>query len=272
MQPDELVKSFTSLFRTGDRRDRHDREHGFAGRRHRPAGRPGTPRGGRHRHRRRPGRCRRRVLAGHRRGGRAAAGQGRLPARESVWRRPDAARHQGPGRAGHRRQRAGRLAAQQGPAGDRRRHAAGDRLAGAGRLPELRPGPPARRPGPATGEAGDPSRRPAARTHHRHRPDHHTGRPGGRRHRQGGRPGAQLSRPDRAGLRRGIRSVRAEPGPAAQRQATDGGRGAPVLPQPAHQRRLPGVLAGASGTARPVPTTPTCFPATAGSSAWATVR
>ena len=118
--------------------------------------------------------------------GRSAAGEDVVPAGEGLRRRADPAGGQGTDRPGRPHPTGGRLDPQPGSADHRRRDAAAVALAGTGRLPRLRPGPPPaglrrdprpHRPGrwraAAGADRGDRSR--AGRPH----------RPGGRRHRPG---------------------------------------------------------------------------------------
>ena len=223
-----------------------------AGRRGRANRRSSRPRGARRRRRRRRRSVRqqRRLLAGHRRPRRRAAREDHVPAREGLRRRPDPARHPRPGRHGHRRQRDSRLAAQQGPARDRRRPAAAPGLARAHQLPALRPGPPPRRPRRAARQPGRQGRRPAARADHAS-PSRSSTAPAGSSA-SSGRTGpdkepVEFRAPIVLACDGVSRQARAAPRRAPQRQAPAGRRGPPLLHQPAHARRLPRVLAGAVG-------------------------
>ena len=84
------------------------------------------------------------------------------------------------------------------------------------------------------------------------------------------RPG-HLPRPAHPGLRRRLRPARAEPRHGQARRPPDGRRRAPLL----HAARAPTTTTSRAtsscGTA-PTRRTPSCCPATAGSSAWATAR
>ena len=166
----------------------------------------------------------------------------------------------------------GRLAAEQGPAGDRRRRPARAGLAGAGQLPQLRPGPhPAglRRP---AGQAGGRGRRAAADRRQRDRARCSTATAGsiGVEAEAGAGQGARRRTARRWWSRRtacpaGSRSRWAWPSATTGRSAW---RCAATTSSPVRaRRRLPGVLAGAAQRTGPATS---CCPGTAGSSGWVT--
>ena len=141
-------------------------------------------------------------------------------------------------------------------------------------VPQLRARPAPCRPGPAVDQPGGQGRRPAARTHVGHRPD-----PG--RH----RPGRSASPPPPARTSARSNSALRSSWPATGCPAVSRSRSAsPVMRSgrwaspcggttTAHVRTTTTSNRGWNcGTALPVPTTPTCCPATAGSSGWATAR
>ena len=111
------------------------------------------------------------------------------------------------------------------------------------------------------------------RADQRHRADPRRRRPGRRRQRpthRRGQAAGQLPRPARAHLRGRVGQARPAPGRAPQRQAPARRGRPPLLHQPARPTTTTSSPGWSSGTASP--TSPTCCPATAGSSAWATAR
>ena len=201
---------------------------------------------------------------------RAAAGEDRVPAGEGLRRRADPARGQAADPDGRRHLARGRLAAQQGPAGHRRRRPARAGLARAGQLPRLRPGPHPAGLRRHARPAGGRGRRRAAHRRQRDRPGARRRRPGrsASRPRSARRGAGDLPRAAGRRRRRRLRPVPARAGPGQARGPADGRRRPPLLPLARPSTTTTTWSPGWSCAARRAATS--CCPGTAGSSAWAT--
>ena len=187
-----------------------------------------------------------------------ACREDQIPQGEGLRRWPDPARGQGAGGHGHLDRRAGRLAAQQGPADHRRRRPARAALARPRQLSGLRadaqPARVRRDPGPqraeVRGQAGRGHERDRSGPRRQDRPDNRRDRhrePGRRRGRGGAGNRTHLPGPCRRGGGRQLLPAVGCGGAVQARGPAARSRGPHVLHHPPARRRLPGVVARAVG-------------------------